>query len=254
MKQSQVLFKKEWMEFIRSYRFLIIGCLFLFFAFSSPLMAKFMPEIVGTFLPEDVAKAFPDPTAFDSWAQFFKNISQIGLFVFVIVFGSILTSERQSGTLILSITKGLKRSTVINVKFVFTATVWTVSYLISFLITYAYTLFYWPKDEVQQLFLANFSLWLFGILLIALILLGNVLFRTFIGTLLMIVGFIILLFIISFFPKLENIQILRLATENNAMLKGLFTFSDYTSVIILTVCLIIGILIAAIQLFNRKEI
>lgn len=110
MNQVSALFKKEWIDFFRNYRLLILAIVFFILAFSSPLTAKFMPEILGNFLPKDVADSFPTPTAFDSWQQFFKNFSQIGLFVFVLIFGASLSNERQHGTLVIPLTKGLSRT------------------------------------------------------------------------------------------------------------------------------------------------
>lgn len=248
------LFKKEWMEFTRNYKLLIIGCVFLFFGFSSPLMAKFMPEILTNFLPKEVADSFPAPTAFDSWAQFFKNISQMGIFVIVLIFGSILANERQSGTLIIFLTKGLKRSHVIYVKSAFSMVIWTISYVLSFLITYAYTAYYFDTTAIDQLFLAIFLLWLFGIFILSVTILGNVLFRSYFSSLLFTACVVVALFIIAFFPKLENISILRLATENNDVLHGVFHFSDYGYPIACTIICCVICHLLAIQLFNRKEV
>ncbi|MBQ0139915.1 MAG: hypothetical protein KBT36_11495 [Kurthia sp.] len=248
------LLKKEWMEFTRNYKLLIMSCIFLFFGFSSPLMAKFMPDILTNFLPKEVAESFPAPTAFDSWAQYFKNISQMGLFVNVLVFGSILSNERQSGTLIIFLTKGLKRPHVIYVKSIFSMAMWTIFYILAFVITYVYTAIYFDTSVISQLFLSVFLLWLFGIFILSVTILGNVLFQSYFSTLLFTAAIVVVLFIISIFPKLEKISIIRLANENNAILHGQFQLSDYSYPIALTIlcCLIFHLI--AVRLFNRKEI
>ncbi len=33
-----------------------------------------MPELIGSFMPEGIEITISEPTALDSWAQFFKNI------------------------------------------------------------------------------------------------------------------------------------------------------------------------------------
>lgn len=254
MIQAWALFKKEAMEFSRNYKLLIIASVFLLFGFLNPLSAKFLPDILSNFLPKEVANSFSAPTAFDSWLQFFKNVSQLGLFVIVLVFGSILSAERQSGTLIILLTKGLPRQTVLHVKATFAMLIWTASYALTFSITFAYTQYYWPNNDVTQLFLAMFLLWLFGIFLIEILVLGNVLFRSFFSTLLFTASVLIVLFIISIFKKLENISIIRLALENNAVLHGTFTWSDYSYPITITVVLIIIFHVLAVYLFNRKAL
>lgn len=254
MNQVSALFKKEWMDFLRNYRLLILATVFFILAFSSPLTAKFMPEILGNFLPKDVADSFPTPTAFDSWQQFFKNFSQIGLFVFVLIFGASLSNERQHGTLVIPLTKGLSRTSVILVKSLFSMIMWTIVYVLSVLVVYGYTIYYWPKEDVQHLFLSVFLLWLFGIFVASVLILGNVLFRSFFGTLLFAVGILIVLFIISLFEKLKDLSLIRLISENNLVLHGEYVWSDYTGVLITTSICIIACHLLAIVLFNRKGI
>lgn len=254
MTQFWAMFKKENISFIRTYKLLIFCSVFLLLAFLSPLSAKFMPEILSNFLPKEVADSFPEPTAFSSWEQFFKNFSQIGLFIIVLLFAPILSAERQNGTLIILFSKGLSRSAVVMSKWLFAAFMWTIGYVISFAIVYFYTEFYWPANDVTQLFLAIFTLWLFGIFLISVIIFANVLFRSYFSTLLFTLGIIILLFIVAIFPKLEKISILRLATENNAILQNLFTWQDYTVLMSVTSGLSIILVLLAVIIFNKKTV
>jgi len=64
-----------------------------------------MPEIVGSLVTDGVVITLPEPTAYDAWAQFFKNATQMGLFVMVILFSGVLSSELSKGTLINLLTK-----------------------------------------------------------------------------------------------------------------------------------------------------
>jgi len=58
--------------------------IFIIFGITNPLIAKLMPEIVGSLVTDGVVITLPEPTAYDAWAQFFKNATQMGLFVMVI--------------------------------------------------------------------------------------------------------------------------------------------------------------------------
>ena len=53
----------------------------------NPFAAKFLPEILASALPSGMTITLPEPSAMDSWGQFFKNISQMGIIVVVILFG-----------------------------------------------------------------------------------------------------------------------------------------------------------------------
>lgn len=141
----------------------------------SPLTAKLMPVLFEQFMPAGVVMDIPEPTALDSWIQFYKNISQMGIILFIILFSTTLSSELSKGTLILMLTKGLSRKTVIWSKATAISLIWTLSYALAFWTTFAYTSYYWDMSTVSHYYFAAFCLWLFGILMIAVFLFGNVL-------------------------------------------------------------------------------
>lgn len=248
------LFKKETMEFNRTYKFLIVISVFMIFAIMSPLTAKFMPEILAQVLPKEVADSFPAPSALDSWAQFFKNFSQIGLFVITLLFAGTIIHERNEGTLIILLTKGLRRSTVVFVKTIFSMLVWTVMYWAAFGVTYFYTWYYWKDENVHHLGLAVGNLWLFGLLLIAVVLFGNILFKSIYGNLLWIALFVGAWLIVSIFPKAEDINLLRLATDGNHILKGVNDAGDFAWIYGISVGLIVVLQVLTIRIFNKKSL
>lgn len=254
MNTFVALFKKETMEFNRTFKFLIVITVFLIFAIMSPLAAKFMPEILAQVLPKEIAESFPAPTALDSWAQFFKNFSQIGLFVIALLFAGIIIHERNEGTLIILLTKGLRRSTVVLTKTIFSMLVWTVMYWGAFGVTYFYTWYYWKDEHVEQLGLSVSNLWLFGLLLIAVILFGNVLFKSIYSNLLWVALFVGLWLIVSIFPKAEDFNLLRLTTDGNSILKGQYDAGDFTWIYVISIGLIVVLQVLAVQIFNKKSI
>lgn len=254
MNSFIALLKKETMEFSRTYKFLIIITVFLILSLLSPLTAKFMPEIMAQFLPKEVADSFPEPSALDSWGQFFKNFSQIGLFVIALLFAGTLIHERIEGTLIILLTKGLRRSTVVLAKTAFAMLIWTIMYWLAFSVTYFYTWYYWKDEHVEHLSLAVGNLWLFGLLLIAVILLGNILFKSIYANLLWTALFVGVWFILSIFPKATDYNILRLASDGNNVLHGLIKTNEYTSIYSITIGLIVFMLLLAVLVFNKKPL
>ncbi|MGG0655294.1 hypothetical protein [Rummeliibacillus pycnus] len=254
MNSFIALFKKETMEFSRTYKFLIIITVFLILSILSPLTAKFMPEILTEFLPKEVAESFPDPTALDSWGQFFKNFSQIGLFVVALLFAGTLIHERIEGTLIILLTKRLRRSTVVLAKTIFAMVIWSIMYWLAFAVTYFYTWYYWKADHVEHLVLAVGNLWLFGLLLISVILLGNVLFKSIYANLLWTAFFVVVWFVVSIFPKAADFNILRLASDSNNLLQGLVETNEYTWIYTITIGLIVLMVFSAVRVFNKRAI
>lgn len=113
MRNYSAFLKKEILEYTKTYKLLIMLMVFAFFGITNPLMAKLMPEILGSLMEDSITMILPEATAFDAWTQFFKNATQIGLSVMVIIFSSVLSSELSKGTLINMLTKGLSRTAVI---------------------------------------------------------------------------------------------------------------------------------------------
>jgi ABC-2 type transport system permease protein len=101
-----VFFKKELRESVRTHRLLIILTIFFMFGVMNPLTAKLTPDLLAKFLPEGMIIELPVPSSLDSWAQFFKNVTQMGLIVVLLVFSGILANEITQGTLINLLTKG----------------------------------------------------------------------------------------------------------------------------------------------------
>ena len=91
MKIFIALLKKEYLESVRNKKLFIMSFIFLFLGILGPITAKISPEILKSFLGEELAKGLQEPTFIDSWAQFFKNITQLG-FIFIAIIFNIYTT------------------------------------------------------------------------------------------------------------------------------------------------------------------
>lgn len=246
--------KKEFLGNLRTYKLLIMFLVFLLFGMLGPITAKLTPKLLETLITEGITITLPEPSAFDSWAQFFKNVSQMGLFVVVILFSGMMASEYSHSTLINVLTKGLRRSTVVLSKFTATSIIWTGSYLLCFLMSYFYTEYFWPDDKVINLFFSVFYLWVFGILLLAVIMLGGVVFRNSYGCLLFTGGFVVLLYLLNIVPAIQKYNPVALISSNMALLKGQSLPMDLLPSLLISIAAIVILIISAIGMFNKKQI
>jgi ABC-2 type transport system permease protein len=246
--------KKEFVENLRTYKLFIMSAVFLLFGFMSPAFAKMMPDILKAATPAGVKIIIPIPTALDSWGQFFKNVGQMGLLVLVIVFSGIMANEFNRGTLINILTKGMKRSTVILSKFTMATVIWTLSYLLCFIVTYFYTAYFWKMDGMHHMFLTFFSLWLFGELLISLVIIGGVLFKNVYGSLLLTGGAIAVMMLINILPKLQKYNPIILSSDNMSLLTAQRAVSDFMPAVIICTVLIIFLVAISLMVFNKKQI
>ena len=107
--------KKEITEQMRTGKVLFLGILFILFGIMNPAVAKLTPWLMEQ-LSDSLAESGMiitevKVTALDSWMQFYKNIP-MALIAFVLLEAGIFTKEYRTGTLVLSLTKGLRRRDV----------------------------------------------------------------------------------------------------------------------------------------------
>ena len=118
MKGFYAYLKKELWEQVATFKVLIVVLLFFLLGVISPIGAKYTTEVIGALSTDLINLQMPDPTYIDAWAQYFKNISQLGFVVFVIIFYNTLGNELIKGTLIIPFSKGLAIREVVNANFV----------------------------------------------------------------------------------------------------------------------------------------
>lgn len=245
--------KKEFLAYVRTYRLLVISVVFLLFGLLNPVTAKILPDIMGSVMPEGMILSLPEPSAIDSWTQFYKNMTGIQLILFIILFSGSMPNELSGGTLINLLTKGLARPTVLWAKLASITAVWSLCYLLTFVATYGYTLHLLP-GELSNIGLAAFSMWLFGVVLIAVMLLGGVLFASVYGSLLLTGGFAVLMMLVNLAPGLQAVNPYRLASDNVSLLTGAAAASELTVPIVVS-CALSGVSMAgALTAFRAKRL
>ena len=133
---------------------------FIFFSLMSPLAARYMPEVMKTFVSQQgIIFELPPPTAVDSLAQFLKNLSQIGLFVMIFLVMGTVSAEKEQGTAAFIMVKPVPHISFILAKYLLLWIFLAVLMISSFLVCgfYTYILF----GEVPLPSLAVLSLMLF---------------------------------------------------------------------------------------------
>lgn len=246
--------KKEFYESVKTYRLFIMLSVFLLLGIMNPVTAKVTPQLLESFFPEGISIRLAEPTALDSWAQFYKNVPQLGLIVLVIIFSGLMSGELSRGTLINMLTKGLPRKVVILSKFTMAELIWTASYTLCFAVTYGYTAYFWSMEGIRNIGFSAFCLWLFGTMLISITIFGGVLFRSNYGGLLFTGGITVVLMLVNISPKLQKYNPVTLSSDNLNLLNVNMTVADFKWAIIICCTVVIGFIISSIILFNRKQI
>ncbi len=245
---------KELLEGLRTYRCLILFAVFFLFGMMSPLLAKLMPEILAGIEMQGMQLILPEPTVMDAYSQFFKNLTQMGILVLLLVFGGMLSGELSRGTLVTVLAKGLPRHTVLLSKFTAAVVLWTFAFGMSAVVNYGYTEYLFAETSVSNLFFSAFCLWLFGCLILVLILLSSTIASGNFGGLVLSACSIVLMLIINAVPNMERYNPITLASRNMAILSGETSVDELMTCVLITCGLILGSILLSIALFRRKKL
>lgn len=246
--------KKELQESVANYRLLIVLGLFAVLGLLNVFTAKFTPQLISSLVSEELAKSFPEPTTIDVWLQFLKNTSQLGLVVIVIIFSGLLTHEYQKETLTILLTKGLSRWKVIAGKLAASCLLFSTGYWLSVGVTYLYAWFYFEQAGVANMWFAITMLWLFGLFLIVISLLGGILFRNNYSVLLFTVSSFVVMLVVNFFPKMQEYNPLMLCMSNTALLEGTIKVADFYPPLLVMAIFSGGMLVLGVGHFNKKAL
>ena len=250
------LIKKEFSDQIRSGRFMICCLIFVLIGVMNPAVAKLTPwllEIMADSLAESgMTVTDVNVSSLDSWVQFFKNIP-MALIVVVLLEGNILVKEYGSGTLVLSLTKGLDRYKVVVSKIFVLVLMWTVGYWLCFGITYGLNEYFWDNSVAKSLMLAVFCWWLFGVMVMIAVVIFSTVFKNYGFVLLATGGSVLVFYLISLLPKVGVFMPTTLMGGTGLIL-GVSEIGDYIKSIIVTVVTIIASIIIGVLVFNKKQI
>ena len=109
---------KELNEIMKTWRIWVLPGMLLFFAVASPVLALLTPALVSSAAQAQpgVTITMPPPTWTDAYGQFLKILNQIILIAIVITGAGAISSERASGTAVLTLTKPIARSAFVLAK------------------------------------------------------------------------------------------------------------------------------------------
>ena len=256
MRQFMAFVKKEWMEQLRTGRFLLLLIVFLLFGILSPALAKLTPllyEMMQESMQEQgLVLQSVTVTALTSWQQFYKNISMM-LLVLVAMSSGVLTGEYQKGTLIIVLTRGLPRWMVIAGKMLVQMVCWTIYYWSAFGITLAYTVYFWDNGIAKHWLFAGFGIYLVGLWLLGLLMLGSVLLRNNMGVMLFTGAVVMVCYLAGMVPDIAGWLPTRLLASGT-LLNGVVKMDEFAKAA--WVCAGTGVLCVGLAAagFNKKRL
>ena len=248
--------KKECLAHLRSGKLFILLGVFALFGIMNPGIAKLTPWMLEE-MSEALAQSgmnitATESTVLDSWVQFFKNIP-MALIVFVILESRIFTAEYRSGTLVLSLTKGLDRYKVVVAKTLTLVLLWTALFWLCAGITYGCNEIFWDNQDARHLLLSIGCWWVFGVWVLMLTVLFSVLFPSNIGVLGCTAGVVLVSYLLSLLPKLQD-WLPTFLMNGNPLIYGVAKPEDYGMALGITGGLAAIFFLVSIPVFNKKQL
>jgi ABC-2 type transport system permease protein len=253
-----VFLEKETRENLRTKKLLVMGCVFLFFAFTSPLLARYMGEFFELLLPaaeaEQFMALFPAATWVDSYAQFYGNISQVGVIVIVLMFMSLVLREKRLGTADLVFCKGVSPAPFLLAKFVVAVCAALVCLFAAILVNFGYTVMLFGEGgQIGHVLAGAAAYGVFIIMTIAWVILASTLAKsTAISAVLGFLGFIGVL-TLSAVPRVGRFLPGGLISNNTSITAGYF-YPDFAAHLGVAVGLTVLFLGLAVYILKKQEL
>ena len=176
MTGLNALLKKELKEQFKTYRLLIIAGVFLFFGLSTPLMLKYLPELIKL-AGEDIVIDLPPPTALQALGEYTDTVVQVGVLVAVLVAMGAVARERERGTAAMVLSKPVGRGAFVLAKLMALSLSFIVALGLASTACYIYTVLLLGEVDALAFLGSNLLLALFFILCLAVTLLFSSLFK-----------------------------------------------------------------------------
>jgi ABC-2 type transport system permease protein len=171
--------RKELTHQWRTRRFLVVMAVFILFGLTSPLVARYTPEIMRS-IPgaEQFSSLIPTPSAADAMGQYIKNITQFGFILAVLLGMNAVAGEKESGTAAMILSKPMPRSVFVLSKYAAQALVYASAFLVAGLGAYYYTWILFGSFNAAVFTAINLLLLLWLLTFVAASLLGSVIGST----------------------------------------------------------------------------
>lgn len=244
--------KKELREYTKTPKGLILLILFLFFAIASPILAKYMNELLLT-IASDIPITLPESTLEDAWMQFYKNMLTVFI-VYIIIVSGLVSQEKNKGSIILVLTKRVSRFNFVFSKFIGSFVIFTALYLVSILIGGWYTNYLFDSFVYDGLYMSLVIFWLMGLFFTALGTFVSVIGKTPTSSALLgFFGFAIMQ-IANISPKIALYNPAGASTLVNGILAGAISLDHLWIQIVATLLGTLIFFIASYVIFKKQEI
>lgn len=254
MSSFYTFLQKEFVEMIRTKKLFILIGIFALLGMVSPLLTRYMSEILTISMGPTAPIMTLKPVWSDSWIRFYGNLTQMGGIVIILFFMSCVSGEKQNRTIELTLSKNLSPTSFILAKCLAAILSMLVVFILSVLLCYVYTYYLFGyAGELRDITVSAILFFLFIIILICFTVFASTLASsTAISAILSFVAYVLLL-LSAYLPKIGYFMPGKLISIST----GVFKDEIVTNMIPIVVCtIIIGCMVTflATKILKYQEI
>lgn len=254
MPGFRAFFSKEVVEWIRTGRWFFLAISFLVLGIAVPLAFRFLPQFAPPGLEPLLGQLLPS-SATEVIANTFKNLSQLGILILVLVSMGTVAHEASHGQLELVFSKPVGRAALLLAKWSAYFLSFLVALTISLLANYFYTAaLFPPPPPALQYWMGGGLFFLYGLFVYSLTLLASVLFRSQWAAISSLAFLILLSFLPPFLPSWAHLLPSGLLQSAALIAQGSFSPVFAADEILVTILSMLFLLLLALLALRRKEL
>jgi ABC-2 type transport system permease protein len=253
MSGFAVLLRKELLEGWRTLRLPLVAIVFLLVGLSSPLLARFTPEILKAVGGDQFQIILPTPTAADAYDQLAKNAGQFGALIAILLAMGAVATEKERGTAALILTKPAGRGAFLVAKMAAIAATLGIGTAIAAAGAWFYTLVLFEPLSIPGFAAAAVLMWLAMLVYAAITFLASTLTRSALAAAGVGVAGLIVLGILGVIPAIGRFLPGGLGAAARSLALGQ-TEVDVIVPVISSVVLVVGLVAVAWLAFRRQEL
>lgn len=254
MKNSMRMLAKELKEILRTYKIYVVPGIFLLFGFASPILTKLMPKLLAN-LADEINLILPEMTWMDSYAQFFKNLVQIGILAIILTTMGTIADERKRGVTQLILTKPVSRTGYVVAKYSANLLLISAATLAAFFATWLYTDILFDGTQFAVGLGATGLYLVYAAVILALTIAASAVTKSTVAAGgLSILGYFILSLLPLFGKGLSKYSPAVLVNHISQVIAGTADTANLCWTVVVAAATILGLLTLGSTLFNRQEL
>jgi ABC-2 type transport system permease protein len=253
MTGFRALLRKELLEQWRTTRLPLVAIVFLLVGLSSPLLARFTPEILKAVGGNQFQIVLPTPTADDAYDQLAKNLGEFGALIAVLLAMGSVATDKERGTAAFILVKPVSRGAFLISKLVAIAATLGISTAIAGAGAWFYTLVLFEPLPVGGFVAALLLQWLALVAYAAITFLGSTLTRSALAAAGLGVAAFIVLETLSIVPAIGRYLPTGLGAPARALALGQGNV-DILGPMTASIGLVAGLVVVAWLAFRRQEL